>query len=157
MKSLIIYCSDYRGNTEKIAKEIAGEVDGRLVNIRELKDKTIKIGDYDLIGFGSGVYRESISNSLYGLARDLDLQGKDTFVFSTSGIGMKIYNRKLIRLLEDKGAKVRGSFACKGSFTATEFTDNKIFGIIGRRSQGHPDGNDKDSARSFILNLLSSY
>ena len=156
MKSLIIYCSDYRGNTEEIAKEIAEEIDGRLVNIKDLKDETIHTDNYDLIGFGSGVYRESMSHKLYRLVEGLVLDGKDTFVFSTSGVGMKLYNIRLMRLLEKRGAKVRGSFACKGSFTASEFTDKKIFNIFGKKSQGHPDTRDRERARNFIGSVMES-
>ncbi|MCR3956742.1 MAG: hypothetical protein NUK57_10635 [Gudongella sp.] len=157
MKSLIIYCSDYRGNTEEIAKEIAEEIGGRLVNIRDLKDETIHTDNYDLIGFGSGVYRESISNSLYRLVDDLDLEGRDTFVFSTSGVGIKLYNNKLIKLLEKKGASVRGNFACKGSFTPSEFTDKKIFNIFGKKSQGHPNRRDRERAKRFILDVIGDH
>ncbi len=156
MKSLIIYCSDYRGNTEEIAKVIADEIDGRLVNVKELKGETIQIDDYELIGFGSGIYRESMSHRLYRLVEDMDLEGKDTFVFSTSGVGMKLYNNRLTRLLEKKGANVRGSFACKGSFTASDFTEKRIFNIFGKKSQGHPDTRDRERARSFIGSVIKS-
>jgi len=112
-----------------------------------------------LIGFGSGVYRESLSPRLFRLVDSLNLKGKNVFVFSTSGVGMKFYNNKLIRILESKGAINRGSFACKGSFVAREFTDKKIFDIIGRLSQGHPNDKDFKNAESFIervVNQISS-
>ncbi|WP_422485832.1 flavodoxin family protein [Gudongella sp. DL1XJH-153] len=155
MKALIIYCSDYRGNTEKIAYEIASKIDAEILNIKDFKNDAIDIEEYTLIGFGSGIYRETISHKLYGIVDGLDLGGKDTFVFSTSGVGMKFYNIKLTRLLKKKGAIVLGSFACKGSFTASEFTDKKIFNIFGNMSQGHPDKNDMVNAERFITDFIN--
>jgi len=154
MKSLIVYCSEYKHNTEKIAKVFAGKMNCELVNIRNAGD--IDIENYQLIGFGSGVYKESLSPKVFKLAEKLDLKGKYVFVFSTSGVGMKYYNNRLIRLLESKGAISKGSFACKGSFTASEFTKNKIFSIMGRLSQGHPNDKDFDKAERFIEKVLNS-
>ncbi|MDF2674993.1 MAG: flavodoxin [Clostridiales bacterium] len=154
MKSLIIYCSDYRNNTEKIARIFAEKIDSELINIRDVGDFDIQ--NYDLIGFGSGVYRESLSPKLFKLVDKLSLRDKNVFVFSTSGAGMAYYNRKLIKLLESKGVINRGSFSCKGSFTAVEFTKNKIFDIIGRLSQGHPDEKDFKEAERFICRVMDS-
>lgn len=69
---------------------------------------------------------------------------------------MGYYNNKLIKLLESKGAANRGSFACKGSFTAREFTNNKIFDILGRLSQGHPNDKDFKKAERFIGRVMDS-
>jgi len=154
MKILIIYCSEYRNNTEKIARVFAEKVDSDLINIRDADD--IDIEKYDLIGFGSGVYRESLSPKVFKLVEKLNLEGKKTFVFSTSGVGKKFYNSRLIKLLESKGAKNVGSFACKGSFTASEFSDKKIFNIMGKLSQGHPNEKDFIEAEKFIEGIVDS-
>jgi len=152
MKSLIIYCSVYRKNTEKIARLFAEKYGCELTNVKNV-DKD-SINDYDLIGFGSGVYREDLSPELFRLVENLYLKDKNVFVFSTSGVGMKFYNNKLIRLLESKGAIVKGSFACKGSFDASEFTNKKIFNIFGKLSQGHPNDKDFKNAEKFIESIL---
>lgn len=154
MKTLIIYCSVYRKNTEKIARLLAEKCGCELVDIKNVNN--VNINDYDLIGFGSGVYRENLSPELFRLVEKLDLKDKNVFVFSTSGIGMKFYNNKLIRLLESKGAINKGSFACKGSFNASEFTNKKIFNISGKLSQGHPNNKDFKNAEKFIKNILNN-
>src|SRR5690606_34301233 len=135
-------------NTEKIAKICADKIDSELVNIRQMDQ--IDIEKYNLIGFGSGVYKESMSPKLFRLVDQLNLKNKNVFVFSTSGIGMKFYNNKLIKVLESKGAIIKGSFACKGSFIAREFSNNKIFDILGKLSQGHPNDKDFKDAERFI-------
>lgn len=154
MKALIIYCSNYNNNTEKVARIFAKKTDCELINIRDAKD--IDTESYDLIGFGSGVYRESLSPKVFSLVDKLSLKGKNVFVFSTSGVGIKFYNNRLIKLLESKGAINKGSFACKGSFIASEFTSKKIFNIMGRLSQGHPNDKDLKDAESFIVRVVDS-
>lgn len=154
MKVLIIYSSSYKGNTEKIAKIFSEKADCDLMNIKD--NRPMELGKYDLIGFGSGVYKESVSPGLLRLIRSLELEGKPVFVFSTSGVGIKAYNRSLIRALESKGASVRGSFACKGSFIAEEFTTVRIFALMSRLAEGHPGGKDFRAAEKFILDLVGS-
>ncbi len=154
MKSLIVYCSDYKNNTEKIARKFAEKTDCELINIRDVSN--INIENYDLIGFGSGVYRESLSPKVFRMVDKLSLKGKNVFVFSTSGVGMKFYNNSLVKLLVSKGAINKGSFACKGSFIAREFTNKKLFDIMGRLSQGHPNDRDFKEAERFIEGVLGS-
>ena len=154
MKALIVYCSSYKNNTEKIAQVFAKKINCELVNIKNARN--IKIENYDLIGFGSGVYKESLSPKLYKLVDNLNLSGKNVFVFSTSGIGMKFYNNRLIKKLKSKGAINRGSFACKGSFIAREFTNIKIFNLIGKLSKGHPNSKDFKEAEDFIKKVVDS-
>lgn len=148
MKSLIIYHSAYKNNTEKIARVLASRINADLVNLKGAGE--VSIDNYNLIGFGSGVYRESMSPQLFSFVEKLSLKGKQVFVFSTSGAGMKFYNKKLINLLESKGAVCKGSFACKGSFVSRDFTDKRIFEVLGRFAEGHPNDNDFRKAERFI-------
>lgn len=154
MKSLIIYCSEYKGHTKKIAEVFAKEAGAKLINIRDIGN--IDIENYDLIGFGSGVYKESMSPKLFRVVEKLNLKGKNIFVFSTSGVGMDFYNKKLIKLILSKGGVNKGSFACKGSFVAKEFTNVKLFDIMGKFSQGHPNNKDITKAEKFIKKVLES-
>lgn len=55
MKVLIIYCSEYRKHTEKIAQFFANTIDCDIVNIKKSENPNIE--NYDIVGFGSGVYR----------------------------------------------------------------------------------------------------
>ncbi|WP_415876329.1 hypothetical protein [Clostridium sp.] len=67
---------------------------------------------------------------------------------------MKFYNNKAVKLLVSKGAINKGSFACKGSFVAHEFSKNKIFDIMGRLSKGHPNYKDIRNAEEFIEKVV---
>lgn len=153
MKSLIIYSSTYKGNTKRIAEVLGEPINADLVNLKSFKD--INIQDYDLIGFGSGVYKESISAQLFNYIETLNLRGKSVFVFSTSGVGLTFYNKKLINLLGSKGAICKGSFACKGSFISKDFSNNKIFEIMSKFSKGHPNQKDFSKAENFIKKIAT--
>ncbi|QSX09661.1 flavodoxin [Alkalibacter rhizosphaerae] len=156
MKILIVYCSNYRSNTARIAEAMATKVGGKAMPLAAVSDSSMDPGEYDLIGIGSGVYRESMSKKLFRAVEAWDLQEQNVFVFSTSGVGMKFYNNRLIRLLRTKRAKVMGSFACKGSFDAREFSDKKVFHWMGKQAQGHPDAKDIRDAESFAGQVLAS-
>lgn len=152
MKTLIIYCSEYKKNTEKIVEIFKGKTNCDLMNVKNFRE--VNLDNYDLIGFGSGVYVESLSPKLFKIIEKLDLKDKNVFVFSTSGVGMKYYNKKLIKALISKGAINKGSFACKGSFVAKEFSDNKVFDIIGKLTKGHPNNKDFKNAEKFFVNMI---
>lgn len=154
MRAIIIYCSEYKKNTEKVARVFAEKTNAELINIRDLS--SVDLDDYDLIGLGSGVYKESMSPKVFKLVEKLNFAGKNVFVFSTSGIGVKFYNNKLRRLLASKGAILKGSFACKGILIAREFSKNKLFDFVGRLSQGHPNDKDLKEAERFIDRVISS-
>ena len=156
LKAVIFYSSDYRTNTEKIAEIMASEMGADYVNVGNFKNDNYSVEQYDLIGFGSGVYREDLSNDLYKLTERLMLKEKKVFVFSTSGIGMSFYNKRLLRHLTSKGAMSLGSFACKGSFTVSDFSEVKIFKLLGKSAEGHPDEKDLSNAKAFILKIMDS-
>jgi flavodoxin len=152
MKVLIVYHSTYKNNTEKVAKVFANKVGADLINLKNAE--VFNIDDYDIIGFGSGVYKESMSYKLYKCVERLDLKNKNVFVFSTSGLGMKFYNKKLINLLKSKEAVCKGSFSCKGNFKVKDFGDNKIFELMGKLAEGHPNDSDLHKAERFIENIV---
>lgn len=153
MRVLIVYCSDYKGNTEKLAEAFGRKVAADLVNLKKLKE--ISIEGYDLIGFGSGVYKEDLSPKIYNFINKLNLEGKLVFAFSTSGVGLRLYNKKLVRLLKAKGALCKGSFACKGSFNSREFSENKFFEALSKLAKGHPKDKDLKKAEVFISRLTA--
>jgi flavodoxin len=146
MKTLIVYSSVHHGNTKKIAEAMAQELSAELLNTN---DKTpASIEQYELIGFGSGIYYGKFHSKLYEMIEKLDLKGKNVFIFSTSGVGNKKYNDFLHKLLASKGAVIKGSFSCKGYDT---FGPLKIIGGI---SKGHPNEKDLENAKKFARNLL---
>ncbi|HYF81784.1 MAG TPA: flavodoxin family protein [Clostridia bacterium] len=147
MKSLIIYSSTHHGNTKKIAAVIAETLGADLLQTDEVKSNLLK--QYDLIGFGSGIFNGKHHAKLYQTIEKAKIKGKSVFVFSTSGTGNNKYNKSLIDHLTSNGALVKNSFSCKG------FDTYGIFKWIGGIAKGHPDSKDIESARNFAKALLN--
>lgn len=146
MKTLIVYYSAYRKNTEKIAECMAGQFSGDIVHAKDYNENDMN--NYDMVGFGSGVYNQKMHPSIFKAIEKSNLQNKYTFVFSTSAVGIKKYNNDAIKLLLDKNAKILGSFSCRGFFT-TKFLD-----IFGGTAKGHPNNVDFQNAEKFTENIM---
>lgn len=146
MKTLIIYYSEYKDHTKKVAEAMSEILGAEMVHANNTKD--IKIENYDLIGFGSGVYNQNMHTVIFDLAEKYNLNGKNVFVFSTSAAGIEMYNKKLIEKLTLKGAVVKGEFCCKGYLT------NKFLKLFGGMAKGHPNNEDLLNAKNFAKKLL---
>ncbi|MHC1720432.1 MAG: flavodoxin family protein [Clostridiaceae bacterium] len=147
MKKIIVYSSTHQGNTEKIAKEMSEAINADLMKVEELDVNMLN--DYDLIGFGSGIYGGKPSIAFMEFLQKLpDNFNKKAFVFSTSAFGKAQYNSSIRDKLSKKGLDVVGSFACKGFAGIGPF---KIFGGI---SKGRPNKEDLLNARNFVHKLI---
>lgn len=144
---LIIYYSYHHRNTEKIVNSMAEISNAKLYTIDKIN--TLNMQEYDIIGFGSGIANGKHYDKLLQAVGRINLQGKNVFVFSTSGMGNVKYNSSLIELLKNAGATVVGNFACKG------FDTYGPFKLIGGIAKGHPDNDDIAAAKQFIQKIVS--
>jgi len=147
MKSLVAYESVSHGNTEKIARAIAEVIGADIAEAKNVEPKTLS--DYDLVGFGSGVFYSKFHARLIKLVNDMPPAKTKVFIFSTSGYGTTDQHDKLRKILEDKGCIVVGDFACKGWDTFAPFK------LVGGINKGRPDENDLAKAREFGKGLLT--
>ena len=146
MKIGIIYKSVHHGNTKRIAEVIADSLDADLLDLKDVKVDVVK--DYDLIGFGSGIYYSKPHKELMKFIEGLDnVENKKAFVFSTSGRGKPEFNSLLKEKLSGKGFEIIGEFSCKGFDTMGPFK------LIGGLNKGKPDEEDFKSAERFANSL----
>lgn len=153
MKTLIIYKSYHKMNTEKIAKVMAKAMNANLVKIEDVKFEDLV--KYDLIGFGSGVYGSKFHKKVYEFIEKIPFMDKKVFIFFTSA---NFGEKHLIKeKLFEKGCKIIGEFNCFGEYSPLGFNLNckGKWSYIGGRKKGHPDEKDLESARIFAKNLLS--
>jgi len=150
MKSLIVLYSYHHLNTEKIAKVFAGVLDADIKLPKDFNHE--EIGNYDIIGFGSGIYSSKHHESLIELADELpQVNNKKVFIFSTGGMTGKSKAAKdhsiLRQKLQAKGYIILNEFQCKG------FNTNrlKLFGGI---NKGRPNTDDLKHAEDFAKNLV---
>lgn len=148
MKSLLIYSSVHHQNTARIAQVMAEALNADLLDVREAG--AIDLSQYDVIGFGSGIYHGEHAETLFRFVETVDIQGKTVFVFSTSGSGNKKYNQPLIEHLMVYGAVVINSFCCKGYDTFG------FFRWIGGIAKGRPNETDLDRAAEFAACLTTT-
>lgn len=146
MRSIIICVSVHHGNTEKVARAMAEVLGAEVVEPEEVES----LHDYDLVGFGSGIYFERHHRRLLSFVDRLPtLEGKRAFVFSTRGTGpAKFYHRPLRKKLLEKGFRIVGEFSCKGLDTVGPL---KLFGGI---NKGRPNEEDLRRAREFAEGLI---
>jgi len=145
MKTLIIYYSKHHRNTEKIAKVIGKVLDADVVELHNLDMG--RLAEYDLIGFGSGIYYSRHDKNLLEFANKLPHMDKKAFIFSTSGMGLSVYHRALKKKILDKGLKLVGEFSCKGFDTVGPFQ------YIGGINKGRPNEADVARAKEFAETL----
>ncbi len=146
-KCLIIYSSYHHGNTAKLANAMAEASGAEIRTVDRVQDADLD--QYEIIGFGSGIAYGKHYDKLTKAMNQFRVQGKDVFVFSTSGTGNINYNAALIDLLKKSGASVIGSFACKGYDTFGPFK------LIGGVSKGHPNSDDLAAAKKFIQRMTT--
>ena len=146
MKTLIVYTSVHHQNTEKVAKVMAEALEADLISVANAKPEMP--ANYDLVGFGSGIYFGKHHKTLLQFVEMLPpVTQKQAFVFSTSGDGKINHHAALKEKLVNKGFAVVDEFCCKGWDTVGPL---KIFGGI---NKGRPDENDRAAARAFARGL----
>ena len=147
MKTLIIYESVHHGCTKKVVDSMAGPLKAEVKKSGEVDAG--KLAEYDLIGFGSGIYMGKHHKNLLKLADSLLKMDKKAFIFSTSGgANENLKDHKALKIkLEEKGFKIVDEFNCPGWDTFGPLV------LIGGFNKGRPDENDLEKARQFAAKL----
>lgn len=150
MKILLIIKSKHQQNTLKLAEamaEVAPLTIAELENVRNYK-----LSNYDIVGFGSGIYFGKHHKELMEFVNSLCDKERYSFVISTSGSkNFTKNNEALINLLKSKNKIVLGSFGCKG---LDKFFIFKLFGGL---NKNHPDEADFEAAQQFIIEIIEKY
>ena len=150
MKSLLVLYSYHHNNTQKIANVFTQVLKAQIktpkqINLQELQN-------YNLIGFGSGIYGAKHHKSLLNLADKLpQVTNKKAFIFSTSALTGKDKiaddHSSLKEKLQSKGYIIIDEFQCKG------FNTNSFLKFFGGMNKGRPNTEDLKNAKEFVLNL----
>ncbi len=148
IKSLIICLSVHHGNTEKIVKAMPEVLGAEILKPDEVN--MVRLFEYDLIGFGSGIYFGRHHQELLNLAEQLPVLNRKAFIFSTRGIGSKsFYHRALKEKLTKKGLEIIADFSCLG------FDTNGFIKIFGGINKQRPNEKDLAKAKEFAGELYA--
>lgn len=149
MKSLIVCVSKSHGNTRRVADRMAEVLGAEVVEPESVDPE--KLAEYDLVGFGSGIYYMAFDARIRRLIRRVPpVDGVRAFTFFTSGareIPLVDYTKPTRKQLAAKGFDVLGSFSCRGFDTVGPF------GFIGGINRGRPGDHDLDRAAAFAARL----
>ena len=150
MKSLLIVYSYHHNNTEKIAQVFAKELDAEIKTPQQIDPEELQ--EYDLVGFGSGIYDAKHHEALLDLADKLqEVSNRNAFLFSTSGITGEAKatedHSTLGEKLRSKGYKIVDEFQCVG------FNTNSFLKLFGGMNKGRPNEKDLKNAGEFAQNL----
>jgi len=154
MRSLIIVFSYHNMNTEKVAGAIGKVLDAQMRAPAQVRPEELQ--EYDLVGFGSGIYGGKHHGSLLDLADRLpQVAGRKAFIFSTCGVPgvgftqeLVAQNHSLLReKLRSKGYIIVDEFGCRGLNT------NSFLKLFGGINKGRPNAEDLEHAQEFAREL----
>jgi flavodoxin len=150
MKSLLVLYSYHHKNTEKIAKVFAKVLDAQIKTPKQIDPDELK--EYNLVGFGSGIYSDKHHKSLLTLADKIPkVTNRKAFIFSTSAMMGEDKVAKdhsmLKEKLQFKGYMIVDEFACKG------FNTNSFLKYFGGMNKGRPNAEDLNKAEEFAQSL----
>lgn len=154
MKTLLIVYSYHHNNTQKIGQVIANQLNADIMNPLEVDPD--QMSDYDLIGFGSGIYSGKHHESLLSLVdRFPPVESKYAFIFSTAALTgefkTKKDHEKLCTKLQSKGYCILEDFSCKG------FNTNSFLKYFGGMNKGRPNDHDLKNAQEFAEIIKEKY
>jgi flavodoxin len=147
MRSILVLFSYHHHNTQKIAEVFAAVLDAQINSPKELVPEELQ--QYDLIGFGSGIYDGKHHRDLLDLADRLpSVDGKKVFLFSTSyDRRIELIHSSLRTRLESKGYAIIDEFNCGG------FNTNSFLKYFGGLNKGRPNAEDLKRAEEFAQGL----
>jgi len=150
MESLLVLYSYHHNNTQKIANVFTQVLKAQIKTPKQIKLQELQ--NYDLLGFGSGIYGAKHHKSLLNLADKLpQATNKKAFIFSTSALTGKDKiaddHSLLKKKLQSKGYIIIDEFQCKG------FNTNSFLKFFGGMNKGRPNTEDLKNAEEFVLNL----
>ena len=154
LRSLVVVFSYHHRNTEKIANACAKVLDAKVKIPQQVKPE--EIAEYDLVGFGSGIYSATFDASVLDLADRLPrASNTKAFLFSTFGAPaafaggdfIKNNHSQIREKLQAKGYMVIGEFGCAG------WNTNSFLKYFGGLNRGRPDASDLQNAEAFARQM----
>jgi flavodoxin len=153
MRTLIVYVSVHHGNTKKVAEAMANILNADLLQVKQADADVLE--QYDLVGFGSGIYFGRHHGSLLDLVDRLPIfRNRKALIFSTSGLRkmrfVHNFDRPLRTRLDRKGFDIVGEFSCRGldTYRATR--------LVGGINKGRPNAQDLKRAEDFAKTILKT-
>ena len=157
MRTLVVLFSFHHKNTEKIAKAFARVLDAQIKKPQQIDPDELQ--QYDLVGFGSGIYSDKHHRSLFDLVEKLPrVDNKKAFIFSTSGAPAFALDGGHLDYVEEAHLPLREKLQSKGYSIVDEFmcpgyNTNKFLKVVGGLNKGRPNAQDLKHAADFAQRM----
>jgi flavodoxin len=145
MKTVVVY-STRSGNTEKVAQEIASELDCQTIKIsKDSSSAILELNDFDLVFIGTGIRGGEPREELLSYLERVEFKDSNRHfaLFITwcgGGISDKLVFERISQVLQAKNQKLLDNcYKCLGQFS------------LFRR--GHPNASELLSARKWAKEL----
>lgn len=145
MKYAIVYYSRHHGNTKKLLDAIAAREEVTLIDAAV--ESGADLGEFDCIGFASGIYFAAFARQLLAFAQEHLPGGKDVFFLNTCGFESGVYFDAIRKITRAKGCRELGAYQCLGYDTFGPFK------LVGGIAKGHPDEADIAGAVEFFRRI----
>ena len=160
MKAIVLYAS-LTGNTEKVACEIASELNCQILKLEKDSDKfNMNLSSYDLVFLGTGNYTGKPNAVLTDFLTKMNVNGRKRFALFVTWIGREPSDRYVFEevkvLVESRGQiMIDGFFECLGQGSPN--VPRWIYLLLGLGALGHPSSEELLSARKWAKELAQSF
>ena len=148
MKVAIAYYSQHHGNTKKLLDAIAIRENVTLIDVA--KHPESDLGEFDCIGFASGIYFASFAKQLLTFAETYLPNGKDVFFINTCGFQSGVYFEAIRKITKAKKCHELGAYQCLGYDTFGPFK------MVGGIAKGHPNDEEIAEAVKFYQTITKT-
>ncbi len=155
MKPIVLYSSK-SGNTEKVAGEIASELNCPCIRItKDFDSSTINLNEFDVVFVGTGNYGAKPSADMLNFLQGIDLESTKQFALFITWFGRKSSYEDVFDMVratvEGKGQKMmENCYKCLGD------PHSRLYSTLSRtarNAQGHPNAEDLNAARKWAREL----
>ncbi|MBD3173263.1 hypothetical protein GF326_12425 [Candidatus Bathyarchaeota archaeon] len=153
MKTIVLY-SSRSSNTEKIANEIASELDCPCIKIsKDFNPSTVDLRDFDIVFLGTGIYGAEPNAELLNYLKEMNPKNNVNFALFLTWFGRGTTDKAVYDLVktivEDKGCRLlEDYYSClfEGNIIIARF--------IFPDSKGHPTAEDLSNARKWAREII---
>lgn len=144
MKTLIVCVSVSHGNTRRVAEAMGEVLEATIMEPEQVR--VSDLAEYDLVGFGSGIFNQRFHPRLRNFVRALPKASRGkAFVYATSGFPPQLWPME--RLARRSGFEVVDTFSVRAFDTWAPLR------LVGGINKGKPDAADLEAAREFAAGL----
>jgi flavodoxin len=159
LKPIVLY-STKGGNTEKVAGEIASELNCPCIKItKDFDSSIVNLNDFDLVFIGTGNYVAKPNADLLNFLNKMKLDSSKQFALFMTWFGRGTSDKdtfnKVKVAVETQGQKMLEN--CYKCFGEAHSMGTRVFSrLIGHNAQGHPNAEELSAARKWAKELFKS-